>query len=153
MLERGIILVPTLLVMDRIIQQWDQYKDNPNLRSIPRRHRGHRHAFDLALRAGVKMGAGVDPTPGTTAFAEVAEEVALMVEYGLSPMRGVQAATAVAAEALGQQHCLGILAPGKLADVIAVQGNPLDDIGALARVELVVKDGEVIRSPVAPSSW
>jgi imidazolonepropionase-like amidohydrolase len=82
----------------------------------------------------------------------VAAEVALMVEYGLPPMRGLQAATSVAAEALGQQDCLGTLTPGKAADIIAVEGNPLDDIGALARVELVVKDGRVVTAPPAPVS-
>lgn len=152
MLEQDMVLVPTLLVMDRIIQQWDQFRGNPAFRSIPRRHAGHRKSFELALRGGVKMGAGVDPTSGITSFAEVAAEVALLAEYGLAPMRAVQAATSVAAEALSVQDCLGTLEPGKIADVIAVQGNPLDDIGALARVELVIKDGEVVTSPSTPES-
>ncbi len=149
MLRQGTILVPTLVVLERIMQCWGDLKDNPVLSRIPQRSAAQRASFGLALAAGVKLGAGVDPTPGTLAFADVAAEVATMVAWGCPPMRAIQAATAVAAEALGLEDRLGRLAPGLLADVIAVDGDPLDDVAALARVALVIKDGEAV-GPASP---
>jgi imidazolonepropionase-like amidohydrolase len=141
MLRQGTVLVPTLLVVERIMQHWDELKDNPVLSRIPQRYAAQRASFGLALAAGVELGAGVDPTPGTVAFADVAAEVATMVAWGCSPARAIRAATAGAAEALGMGERLGRLAPGLAADVIAIDGDPLRDITALSRVALVVKDG------------
>ena len=98
----------------------------------------------MAVAAGVKLGAGVDPTPGTVAFADVAAEVATMVAWGCPPARAIRAATAVAAEALGMEDRLGRLAPGLAADVIAVDGDPLDDVAALGRVALVITNGVAV---------
>jgi imidazolonepropionase-like amidohydrolase len=95
----------------------------------------------MAVAAGVKLGAGVDPTPGTVAFAAVAAEVATMVAWGCPAARAIRAATAGAADALGVEDRLGRLAPGLAADVIAVDGDPLADVAALGRVALVIKDG------------
>jgi len=141
MLWQGTVLVPTLLVVERIMQCWDQLKHNPVLSRIPQRYAAQRASFSLALVAGVKLGAGVDPTPGTVAFADVAAEVATMVAWGCPAARAIRSATAGAAEALGLEDRLGRLAPGLAADVIAVHGDPLADVAALARVALVIKDG------------
>src|SRR5262249_49878933 len=119
-------------------------KDNPVLSRIPQRYAGQRASFGLALAAGVKLGAGVDPTPGTVAFADVAAEVATMVAWGCPPARAIRAATGGAAEALGVEDRLGRLAPGLAADLIAVDGDPLADVAALGRVALVIKDGAAI---------
>jgi imidazolonepropionase-like amidohydrolase len=144
MLRQGTVLVPTLLVLERIMQCWDELKDNPVLSRIPQRYAAQRRSFGRALAAGVKLGAGVDPTPGTVAFADVAAEVATMVAWGCPPARAIRAATAGAAEALGMEDRLGRLAPGLPADVIAVDGDPLADVAALGRVALVVKGGAAV---------
>lgn len=149
MRRQGTFLVPTLLVLERIMQRWEELKDNPVLSRIPQRYAAQRTSFELALAAGIKLGAGVDPTPGTLAFADVAAEVATMVAWGCPPARAIRAATGVAAEALGEEDRLGRLAPGLLADVIAVDGDPLADVVALARVALVIKDGEAV-GPTPP---
>jgi imidazolonepropionase-like amidohydrolase len=79
-----------------------------------------------------------------------------MVEAGMTPMQAIEATTRVPAEVLRMQDRLGTLAPGKLADLVALEGDPLADIGLFndrSRVRLVVKDGRVVhdttRSPVA----
>jgi imidazolonepropionase-like amidohydrolase len=70
-------------------------------------------------------------------------ELALLVESGLSPLAALQAATVTAADALGQSSALGTLEPGKVADIVVVEGDPLSDIDNARRVRTVVKAGRV----------
>jgi imidazolonepropionase-like amidohydrolase len=70
-------------------------------------------------------------------------ELALLVESGLSPLAALQAATLTAAEALGQSESLGALEPGKLADIVVLEADPLADIHNARRVRTVVKGGRV----------
>ena len=69
-----------------------------------------------------------------------------MVKAGLSSVRAFEAAASVAAELLGRSR-LGVLASGKLADIIAMLGDPIADIGATAKVDFVMKDGVVLSCP------
>lgn len=69
----------------------------------------------------------------------------MFAKAGFSPMDAIRAGTSVAAELLGQSDKIGHLAPGMLADIVAVQGNPLRDITALQNVMFVMKDGEIFR--------
>jgi len=69
-----------------------------------------------------------------------------MVEWGMTPMEAIQAATRNAAEALGRTADLGAVAPGRYADLIAVDADPLSDIHALEKVALVIKGGQVLKS-------
>ena len=71
-----------------------------------------------------------------------------LAQYGCTPMRAIQAATSHAAAAMGWSD-IGVLQPGKLADVIAVEGDPLADLSALDRVLLVVREGRVVKGPAA----
>lgn len=71
-------------------------------------------------------------------------EFQAMVKAGVSPVRALKAATSVAAELLGRDD-LGLLAPGKLADIVAMPGNPIADIRATATVDFVMKNGIVYR--------
>jgi len=73
----------------------------------------------------------------------------MMVQYGMSPLKAIQAATLVDAELLGWQDRIGAVEPGKLADLIAVEGNPVEEIAAVRRVRFVMKGGEVVLSPRA----
>lgn len=73
-------------------------------------------------------------------------EFQAMVAAGLAPVRALKAATSVAAELLGQGD-IGVLAVGKLADIVAMPGDPIADIGVTAEVDFVMKDGTVYRRP------
>lgn len=95
--------------------------------------------------AGVKIAMGTDTTVDPE-MGENAKELELYVELGMSPMEAIKTATRNAAEALGMLHALGTLEPGKLADVIAVDGDPSRDIRVLQdreRIKLVMKEGEI----------
>jgi len=103
-----------------------------------------RQAFGKALRKGVKISYGTDA--GGYAWTEnQAKELAYMVRYGMTPMQAIQSATSVAAELLGQEANLGTVEPGRYADVVAVKGDPLADIGELERVSFVMKGGTVYK--------
>ena len=71
---------------------------------------------------------------------------ATMVNAGVSPARALKAATSTAAELLGRDD-IGVLAPGKLADIVAMRGNPIADIRATTKVDFVMRSGAVYRAP------
>lgn len=100
-----------------------------------------RDNFRKALRAGVKLSFGTDA--GVCPYGVAARQFAFMVKYGMTPMQAIQAATSSAADLLGQSDVLGSIEPGKCADVIAVTGDPLQDVRALENVSFVMKDGKV----------
>ena len=106
----------------------------------------HRQVFQKAMRMGVKIVFGTDV--GAFEHGTNAREFELMVEYGMKPVEAVRAATLRAAELLRMEKQLGAVEPGKYADIIAVEGNPLEDIRALRRVTFVMKAGQVYLSPV-----
>jgi imidazolonepropionase-like amidohydrolase len=143
--DQGITMVPTLLVSKLIMDRWDEFKAVPMLRSIPVRAKRHVESFQIAMAAGVTMAAGTDIFFGLGKFESLPEEVAYMVECGMSPADALVAATRNGAAALGAADRLGVIAPGKLADLVAVEGDPTADITALSRVSLVVQGGEVMR--------
>ena len=68
-----------------------------------------------------------------------------MIEFGMTPMQAIQSATSRAAEMLGMKGQLGAIAPGALADIVAVSGDPLKDVKVLEKVTFVMKDGKVFR--------
>jgi imidazolonepropionase-like amidohydrolase len=96
-----------------------------------------------AYKAGVKIAFGTDAA--VYPHGQNAHEFELMVMAGMPPMFALQAATTHAAELLKHEKDLGSVTPGKLADVIAVPGNPLDDISLMKRVTFVMKDGIVYK--------
>ena len=104
-------------------------------------------AFAKAVRRGVKIAYGTDV--GGYAWTEpMARELGYMVRYGMTPMQAIESATRVAAELLGRDD-LGTAEPGKLADLIAVSGDPLKDVAALEKVDFVMKGGVVFKSASA----
>ena len=105
----------------------------------------HRQVFQKALRMGVRVVFGTDV--GAFEHGTNAREFELMVEYGMKPLEAIRAATTRAAELLRMEKQLGAVEPGKYADIIAVEGNPLEDIRALRRVNFVMKAGQVYVSP------
>jgi imidazolonepropionase-like amidohydrolase len=96
----------------------------------------------LIAASNVKVAYGTDC--GMFPFSHGVLEFQAMVGAGLTPVRALRAATCVAAEMI-QRADLGVLAPGKLADIVAMRGDPLVDIAATANVDFVMKDGAVYR--------
>jgi len=140
MAERGIVLTPTLLVYE-----YHRESKAPHVRERARAlQEHHRESIRRALAAGVRVVAGTDA--GGHGHPPNAGELPLLVAAGLTPMQAIQAATGWAAECVGLEREVGTLEKGKRADLIAVAGDPLADVGVLAdasRIRLVLKDGVV----------
>ena len=107
-----------------------------------------REAFALAVKKGVKIAFGTD-AGGYPWTENQAREFAYMVRYGQTPMQAIQSATTVAAELLQAQRDLGAVEPGKLADIIAVSGDPLHQINELEHVRFVMKGGRIVRNELS----
>jgi imidazolonepropionase-like amidohydrolase len=102
-----------------------------------------RENFRKAAQAGVKMAFGTDA--GVFPHGTNALQFAYMVKYGLTPMQAIQSATTWAADLLGKTAEVGSIKPGKKADIIAVDGDPIQDITVLEHVNFVMKDGKVYK--------
>ncbi|WP_300535662.1 amidohydrolase family protein [Sphingosinicella sp.] len=102
-----------------------------------------RDGFRAAHRAGVKMVFASDA--GVMPHAEVGKQFRVMVEYGMTPMDAIRAATRNAAEALGRESDVGAIAPGRYGDLIAVAGDPTADVTLLANVPFVMKGGDIVK--------
>jgi len=102
-----------------------------------------RENFGKAVKAGVKMSFGTDL--GVCPYGTSGKQFAFMVKYGMTPMQAIQSATTNAADLLGHSDLIGSIKPGKYADLIAVSGDPLQDIGVLENVEFVMKEGKVYK--------
>jgi imidazolonepropionase-like amidohydrolase len=102
-----------------------------------------RRNFTKAVRAGVKMSFGTDA--GVCPHGINARQFAFMVRYGMTPMQAIQSATTNAADLLGKSNLLGSLKAGKYADIIAVSGDPLENIRVLENVKFVMKEGKVYK--------
>ncbi|HTI31118.1 MAG TPA: amidohydrolase family protein [Sphingomonas sp.] len=102
-----------------------------------------RQTFQRGVRAGVKMLFGTDA--GVYPHGQNARQFAKMVEWGMTPIQAIRAATTSAAEALGTQgEGVGSIAPGKFGDMIAVSGDPLQDVRVLEHIDTVIKGGTVV---------
>ncbi len=102
-----------------------------------------RDKFRKAHKAGVRMVFGSDA--GVMPHALVGGQFKVMVQYGMTPLEAIQAATRNAAQALGREKDVGAIAVGRFADIIAVDGDPLSDVRELESVDVVIKGGAVIK--------
>ncbi|HUA14805.1 MAG TPA: amidohydrolase family protein [Verrucomicrobiae bacterium] len=102
-----------------------------------------RDNFRKAVLAGVKMSFGTDA--GVCPYGTSGMQFAFMVQYGMTPMQAIQAATTNAADLMGHSDEFGSIKPGKFADIIAVPGDPLADIHLLEHVTFVMKDGKIYK--------
>ncbi len=102
-----------------------------------------RQTFQRAVRAGVPMLFGSDA--GVYPHGQNGRQFAKMVEWGMTPMQAIQAATVSAGKALGREGDVGAIAVGRYADMIAVRGNPLADVRLLETVDTVIKGGVVVK--------
>ena len=107
-----------------------------------------RENFRRAFQAGVKMVFGTDA--GIYPHGDNARQFAVMVRYGMTPTQAIQAATINAAEALGRND-IGAIETGRFADIVAVQGNPAQDVTLLERVAFVMKGGVVVKDERKPA--
>ena len=106
--------------------------------------RQQRENFSKAVKAGVKMAFGTDA--GVYPHGWNAKQFFYMVKFGLTPMQSIQAATINAADLLSWKEKTGSITKGKFADIIAVEGNPLDDVTLLEHVKFVMKDGTIYKN-------
>jgi imidazolonepropionase-like amidohydrolase len=111
---------------------------------------GERGSIEQWITSGAVVMMGTDSgTPLNVNTEALWREIKLFVDYGMDPLRAISAATRIPARVVGRGRDLGTIEPGKLADIIVINGNPLFDIQALANVEVVVKDGVVLKGPGA----
>ena len=104
-----------------------------------------RQTFRAALKAGVKLIFGTDA--GVYPNGDNAKQFATMTQWGMTPMQAIQAATVTAAEALGRAADVGAIEVGRYGDLIAVAGDPLQDVTVLQAVAFVMKGGAVVKAP------
>ncbi|WP_448501394.1 amidohydrolase family protein [Sphingomonas sp.] len=146
MKSRGTWLVPTMMAPRAAVAQARGGQLPPA--TIPKAEEAAAAAIAShrrAIAAGVKVAFGTDS--GVSPHGDNGQEFALMVEAGMTPARAIRAATVDAAEALGMSDSLGTIAPGRGADIIAVSGSPLDDVRRMERVDFVMRQGVVHKSP------
>jgi imidazolonepropionase-like amidohydrolase len=140
MAEKGIYYVPTIYVGEYVAQGRAAAGARVWLDMI----RIHAETFQRAVKAGVKIAFGTD-VGGFDWGIDPAKEFPLMVKYGMTPAQAIRAATTNAAELLGIENDVGSIAPRKYADLVAVKGDPLNDITLLEKIDFVMKGGEVFK--------
>ncbi len=145
MKERGTYLVADIYNDDYIIAEFSKlgYPDKiiEKERMVGRTQREN---FQKAAKAGVKIAYGTDA--GVYPHGWNGKQFAHMVKWGLTPIQAIQAATVNAADLLGWNDKVGVIAPGAFADIIAVDGDPLKDVTELERVKFVMKGGAVYKA-------
>jgi len=149
MVKRGIFLVPTLSIMHKIATEGANYGMSPwALEKGAELNQIAAKAFNLARERGVRIACGTDFSGAPPMrHGENALELSLMVQAGMSTSEAISSATLVAAEALGLGEQTGTLEKGKWADLLVIEGNPLEDISILlerSRIRMVVKEGCVL---------
>jgi len=140
MASRGTWYVPTIYVGEYVAQGRAAEGAPVWLKMV----QIHEDTFRRAMKAGVKIAFGTD-AGGFDWKVNPAKEFSSMVKFGMTPMQAIRASTASAAELLGMQDQVGTIAPGRLADIVAVHGDVLADVSTLEKVDFVMKGGVVER--------
>jgi len=147
MLEHGTYLVADIYNDDYILSAYKRMGFPEKMLEKERKiGRLQRESFRRAVQAGVKIAYGTDA--GVYPHGWNAKQFSYMVKWGQTPMQAIQAATINAADLLGWRDRIGSIDPGKLADIIAVDGDPLEDVTVLEKVRFVMKDGVVYKDEV-----
>ena len=147
MKQKGTYLTPTLMASEWVMARISQYP--PAIQAKGKAATDARsEMFRNAVKIGVKISFGTDAA--VFPHGQNAKEFALMVGLGMKPIDALLSATSVDAELLGVANKLGTLEKGKLADIIAMPGDPTADITATERVFFVMKDGKIVKNEVKP---
>lgn len=147
MKERGTYLVADIYNDDYILSEYlklgfpQKILDKEKLVG-----RTQRENFQKAVEAGVKIAFGTDA--GVYPHGDNGKQFKYMVKFGLTPMKAIQSATTSAADLLGWTDKVGSISKNKFADIVAVEGNPIDDITILEKVKFVMKDGVVYKNEI-----
>lgn len=147
--DRGVIVVSTLLVQTLMQESQELVRLSDEDRRSSRRHLDRQRAdLEKGFKAGVRYALGSDmigaPAHPHSAFPR---EFELVVSCGMTPLEAIRAGTLISAEALGMSDVIGSIEPGKLADIIAVAGDPSRDISCVRRVTFVMQDGALVVDP------
>lgn len=147
MKDKGVFLVATL-VAPYNIKKYGREAGIPEhaVRKTEEIISYHADSFSRAYKAGVKIAMGTDAATPFNKHGENAQELVLMVENGVKPMDAIMAATKWGSQLLGMEKIVGTLEPGKEADVIAVDGDPLKDVSILKNVKFVMKAGKIYKN-------
>ncbi len=138
MQEHGVALCPTLTAAESMARYAGWRPGLPE----PSGLRAAKAMFTRALASGVTIACGSDV--GVFSHGQNARELELMVAYGMSPVQALRSATLIAAQVLDRRDSLGRIEKGYLADLVAIRGDPLEDISAIRRPVLVLKGGRVV---------
>jgi imidazolonepropionase-like amidohydrolase len=142
MAARGIFYVPTIFVGEYVAQGRAAEGAPVWVKML----QIHEDTFRRAMKAGVKIAFGTD-AGGFDWKVNPAKEFSSMVKFGMTPAQAIRSATSMAAELLAVKDSLGTIEPGKLADIVAVPGDPVGDISVMEKVDFVMKGGAVQRRP------
>ena len=141
MVSRGIFYVPTIYVGEYVAQGRAAEGAPVWVKMI----QIHEDTFHRAMKAGVKIAFGTD-AGGFDWKVNPAKEFSSMVKFGMTPAQAIRSATVSAAELLGVKDSLGSVEAGKLADIVAVPGDPLADVAVMENVDFVMKGGVVMKT-------
>src|SRR6185436_7917252 len=144
MIEHHTALVPTLYLPNHYLAHRERFNFNEaRWQALSQLKNLMATNFRKALSAGVWIVMGSDAVAGL--HGDNAKELEWMVKAGMTPAQAIRAATADAAQLMGWQDRVGTIETGKLADLIAVDGDPLKEITALERVKFVMKGGAIVK--------
>ncbi|MDF0725972.1 amidohydrolase family protein [Cytobacillus sp. S13-E01] len=138
----GTYVVPTLVAPTLILDNTEGIPVSM-LEQVKALIEEHRVSFKMAHSAGIPIAAGTDAGTPYNFPGLMADELALYVKEGMTPLEAIKAATITAAKVVKADHLIGSLEAGKLADVIIVAGNPLEDLSVLKNVEYVFSNGNL----------
>ncbi|QUL98248.1 MAG: amidohydrolase family protein [Candidatus Fermentithermobacillus carboniphilus] len=147
MLKKDVFLVPTLAAVHHIVEKGTEAGiPEYGVRKAKEAQKAHLESFAKAYKAGVKIAMGTDAATPFNYHGKNALELELMVKAGMKPMDALLAATKMGAELMGWGDRMGQVKPGYWADLILVDGNPLEDIRVLqdvSRIKVVMKAGKI----------
>jgi imidazolonepropionase-like amidohydrolase len=146
--ERGTYLVMDIYNDDYILNEAPKFGlTEEKVKKEKAVGRLQRENFEKAVKAGVKMAFGTDA--GVYPHGDNAKQFAYMVKYGMTPAQAIRSATSSAADLIGRSQDVGTIQPGRFADIIGVEGDPLADVRALEHVAFVMKGGVIIKNTSA----